>query len=468
MPLRRPRVLLVKVPCYSDVIAPPLGLGYLAAHLQPHCEVLLLDGLRSRLSLRSLAGVVRSWEPDVVGFSAVSHAAPQLTAFARATKRARPQTLVVAGGPHPAALPDAVLDEADGAVDVVMTGQAEREFVALVLAHADDPSDDESIRRLPGVVMGPADARTRTVPLLADHADDYGMPAWSLMEPRSYPHAPHGAFFRRFPVAPILTSRGCPYSCGFCSVPNIVSQRMRYRSAELVCDELALLRDRHGVAEFQIVDDNFTVSRDHAIRTCEQILERGLAMPWTCPNGVRIDALDDEVLDAMQAAGCYSISLGIESGSPAVLRRMVKHLDLSVVADTVDRIVARGMEAHAFFILGYPGEEDADREETLRLAKALPLTRANFSLFSPLPGTPEFDHLTASERDRVLNTGDYAQVSYIPPGQTAASMKAAQRRALLGFYLRRHQLRRLLGSVRTPSTAWFLARRSVHWLGARA
>jgi len=353
-------------------------------------------------------------------------------------------------------------------LDAVMIGEAERTFRALVIAaDAAEVPRAVALSSLAGLAYLDDDEYVKTPQPAPVDIDELGMPAWSLMPPDSYPHAPHGAFFKRFPVAPILTSRGCPYSCGFCSVPQLVGRKMRYRSPQVVCDELQLLRDSFGVREFQIVDDNFTISRKHALGICEEIVARGLVMPWSCPNGVRIDALDDELLDAMQAAGCYSISLGIESGSSRVLERMVKHLDLSIVPGIVDKIVGRGMEAHAFFILGYPGETRDEALETIRLAESLPLTRANFSLFTPLPSTPEFDTLSRNQRERILNMSDYAEVSYVAPGYSPRVLKNLQRQAILRFYSRPRQLWRLARAIRSPETAFYVGRRALHWLGGR-
>jgi radical SAM superfamily enzyme YgiQ (UPF0313 family) len=110
------------------------------------------------------------------------------------------------------------------------------------------------------------------------------------MPPASYPESPHGAFFRRFPVAPIVTSRGCPYRCGFCSVPTLVGRKMRYRSPDLVVDEMELLRRDYGVREFQIVDDNFTISKRRG--GVQQMIDRDVCSVDDA-SGVRIDALDD-------------------------------------------------------------------------------------------------------------------------------------------------------------------------------
>ncbi len=461
-------MLLLKLPCRSDAVPPPLGIAYLAAHLRDIADVKVLEGIRQRVTPASFARLADVWQADVVGFSVNTHAASTLHGYALAVRALCPDAFLVAGGAHPTALPDGTLQAAP-ALDCVLMGEAELSFrtlVEAVVAGNMARLEASELRTIPGLAFFDAGTFVQTPTAFVEDIDTFVMPAWDLVPPGDYPKAPHGAFARHFPVAPIITSRGCPYDCGFCSVPRLVGRKIRYRSAALVTDELRLLRDRFGIREFQIVDDNFTVHRGRAIAICEAIASNDLAMPWTCPNGVRVDTLDDELLDAMQAAGCYSISLGIESGSPAVLERMVKHLDLSVVPEVVARIVARGMEVHAFFILGYPGETPADVDETIRLAKALPLTRANFSLFTPLPGTSEYDALTAQDQHRILNLGDFAQVSFVPEGRSAAALKRQQRRALMEFYGRPSQLKRLARAVRTPEAGYHLARRAAHWLGS--
>jgi radical SAM superfamily enzyme YgiQ (UPF0313 family) len=464
----RPRVLLVKVPCYTDAFSPPLGIGYLAAQLRDVADVTLVDAANSRLSAKRFGELVAREQPDVIGLSLVTYAAKNAVDFIRVARQAAPDAHIVAGGAHPTALPEAFLAEAGDDLDCVLSGEAEfsfRAFVAAVARGFARPGWQAAAMDIPGLVRRGPDGIVHN-PKGAHDADDYGIPAWDLMPPASYPESPHGAFFRRFPVAPIVTSRGCPYRCGFCSVPTLVGRKMRYRSPDLVVDEMELLRRDYGVREFQIVDDNFTISKRHAMAVCERMIDRGVVAPWTTPNGVRIDALDDELLDAMKAAGCYSISLGIESGSPRVLDRMVKHLDLRVVPGIVDAIVSRGMEAHAFFILGYPNETPEDAEETIRLAKSLPLTRANFSLFTPLPETPEYDRLSAEQKDRILDSRSFAQVNYVAPAYTARSLKNLQRRALLEFYGRPKQAMRLARAIHSLPLGFYVARRARRWLMA--
>ena len=145
--------------------------------------------------------------------------------------------------------------------------------------------------------------------------DDFGRPDWASIDPRTYPVAPHGMIAHAHPIAPIITTRGCPYSCTYCSAPITAGKRMRYRDPKNVVDEIEMLVNDFGVKEIQIEDDNFTLNRKHCITICEEILKRGIKVLWSLPNGVRIDKLDKEMLLLMKKAGCVSMALGIESAN---------------------------------------------------------------------------------------------------------------------------------------------------------
>jgi radical SAM superfamily enzyme YgiQ (UPF0313 family) len=265
-------------------------------------------------------------------------------------------------------------------------------------------------------------------------------------------------------VAPVITSRGCPFECGFCSVAALKGKTVRFRSPELIAAEIRLLRDQFGVREIQFIDDNLTMSRRHVISVCETMLSKNLRLPWTCPNGVRIDTLEDDIIEAMKAAGCYSISVGLETANPASLERMNKHLDLDRAIDRIYQVVRKKIEVNGFFVLGYPGDTWENIERTIRLACRLPLTRAHFMLFTPFPGSREYDRLSRMPGTSFRYDTTFARVSYVPDGMTAADLKRLHRRAFFKFYLRPASARKLLPALSSPSSLYYFLRRAAHWL----
>ena len=165
--------------------------------------------------------------------------------------------------------------------------------------------------------------------------DVVGIPAWDMINPNDYPYAPIGAFSKKFPLTSISSTRGCPYHCTFCANNTIMGRKVRARSTEIVLKEMDLLYNQYGVREFQIIDDNFTSKKALSLGVCKGIMERGWDIGLSFPNGVRLSTLDEEILQLLEKAGCYSLGLGIESGSPRTLKNMKK-------AQSIEEIKGKG------------------------------------------------------------------------------------------------------------------------------
>jgi radical SAM superfamily enzyme YgiQ (UPF0313 family) len=463
------KVMFVKVPCHSDSITPPLGIGYIASNIRDIAKVSIIDAIKDDLNARRFTKVLREFGPDVVGFSIVTSAAQNAVEFISAARAALPRAAIVAGGPHATIASKHLMAACAGKLDFILRGECEHSFRSFLLNFVDGEHDRKNLARyVPGFFSEVDGAYVANeTPSITD-VNSIAMPAWDLMRPDAYPRAPHGAFYRKFPVAPVISSRGCAFECSFCSVRRLFGRSIRLRAPRLIADEIECLKKDYGVKEFQIIDDNFTLCREHALGVCDELVRRGIAMPWSCPNGVRIDKLDTEILDAMKKSGCYSISLGIESGSEDVLRLMDKRLNLEAVPRIVEMIVSRGMEANGFFIYGYPGETRADAKKTLRLAKSLPLTRANFALYSPLPGTRAYDEMNEGVKARYLSSPNYfGHSAFVPDDHTRFGLKTMQRRSILEFYARPRQGLSLFRGVCNPQVFYYFMRRAYHWVWGR-
>ncbi len=164
--------------------------------------------------------------------------------------------------------------------------------------------------------------------------------------------APHGAFFKQYPVAPIITSRGCPFHCTFCGGHIISGRKIRQRSIKNVMSEIELLYRDYGVREIHIEDDNFTFRKDYVLEFCNHMRSKFPNLTWTCPNGVRIDTLDEEMVEAMRSSGCYALSIGIESGSDKILKLMKKSLNIQKIAEKIEMLKKFDIDINAFFIPG--------------------------------------------------------------------------------------------------------------------
>lgn len=454
------KVLLVKPYSPFPTRIPHLGLGYLAAALRrAGHEADIADCPREKLNRQGLSQVLARKKPDLLGVSVFSADVPTAREILQDARRLLPECRRVVGGPHPTCLPEhcfAVMPD----LEYLLAGEAEESLVQLADGLARGRLDPATV---PGLGY-PSDGRIRLNPHQppAD-LDALALPAWDLLRPELQDLAPHGAFVRNLPVAPILTTRGCPYACTFCAARHISGCRIRARSVENILSEVDFLVHEYGIRELHIEDDNFTFRRECVSAFCEALLRRDYRLAWCCPNGVRLDSLDPGLLALMRRAGCYSLSLGIESGSDAVLERIRKGLDTRVIRRQVAMIHESGIKTTGFFIIGFPGETRGEIEQTVQFALSLPLDRAQFSTFLPLPGTVHFDEyvrfhpLESIPWDHFYTT----DVIFSPAGITTREMRRLQRRAFLRFYRRPAVIRGILGEIRGPAHLYHLLRRAL-------
>lgn len=433
-------------------MVPSLGLGYLGAVLnRAGHEVAVLDGMRDRLDARRFAARLADERCDVVGFQSFSCDLPQVRELVEIARARYPDATLVLGGPHASADPEHALEYLPD-VDYAFRGEAERGIVELLdaLAGVRSPENVENLAWRDG-------ARVVTSPTrFAEDLDAIPFPAWDLMPPASYPPAPHGVVADEFPVAPFLVTRGCPYLCAFCDAVSTAGRRLRVRSMENVLAEIDVLVNRYGVRELHLEDDNFTTNRKVVRAFCEALLSLPRRVSWCCPNGMRLDNVDEELLALMRRAGLVAFAVGIESGSPRVLQAMQKDLDLRMVEEKLAIARRLGIRTTGFFIVGYPDETEDDVRATVRLSLDLALDHAQFSNFLPLPGTPA----AAGADDEQPSWERYLTTGGGTPRRGALDVGAWQRRAFLRFYLRPRTLFGMLRQMRSWAHFRHLASRA--------
>ncbi|GAB4314466.1 MAG: radical SAM protein [Promethearchaeota archaeon] len=373
-----------------------MGLGYLAAALRKAgYRVVIYDLLVLRVTNeRFVDYLVRSDEFDIIGVTALTFYYPAMRELCRAIK-GRPELShvpVIVGGVHVTALPELSLVETGA--DFAVLGEGEVTVVELLecLREGGNPREVRGIAFLDGDSFVQTDPRP-----LVENLDELPMPAWDLIRPELYPQMPHNFFFKEWPVFPVITSRGCPFPCTYCASRNFWGGIIRYRSVKSVVDEVEYLVKELGAKEIHLWDDNFTLRRKRVVEFCGEVARRGLRVPFACPNGVRVDTLDEGLLRLMRAAGFYSLTFAVESGSPVVQRIVRKNLKLEVVPGVIETAKRLGFLTRAFFIIGLPGETVTSLLETLKFALKLKIDTANFFFFTPLPGSTFFQEWCRDE-----------------------------------------------------------------------
>ena len=430
------KVLLLIPINRSYVIAPSLGLGYLAAVLKKHHSVTILHCLKEKFSHGDLKKYLDQNLFDLIGIQMMSYdlfLAKQHLQIIRSSNCKN--SIVVVGGPHPSGDPEGTLNFLDK-TDYAFKGEGETglsEFAALAQQNELNP---EHLANISGLIWRKDNRVLINEVKYIDDLDSIPFPAWDIIKPHTYPPSPHGAFFKSLPAAPIIVTRGCPFSCTFCAGKCITGSKVRKRSSSNVVDEIRYLKKDFHVNEFMIEDENFTMHKDLVLELCRKLIKENIN--WSCPSGVRLDTLDLDMLRIMEKSGCHSLSAGIEFGSQRILDITKKRLTLDVIKEKISLIRKTGIKITGFFMMAVPTETEEEIQETINLSRKLDIDRAQFNNFMPLPGSPLYEDLKLTEKISVEQTKHFFvhDVAFVPKGLTAKRLKYLQRLAYLQFYMR--------------------------------
>ena len=454
------KIILTKIYNLSDHIQPPLGLGYLANSVRPKHDVVILDSIKENIKRDDFFSYLKDTSPDMVGFQVYTYDIPLLKEYLKIAKKANKITIV--GGPHPSAAPHETMTLFQEDLDFGFAGEAEIGF-PLLLERLE--SSNQGFSDIPGLIWKEGSNIIINSPSYNQNIDQFSV-AWDLIRPDEYPEAQHGAFFERFPIAPIIATRGCPFLCTFCAAHFVVGRKVRKRSIENIFEEINFLYEKYHIREFHLVDDNFTLNKKFVKNFCKKLLESNLDISWATPNGVRLDTLDKECLEIMKESGLYLISVGIESGSDRVLKLTKKELTVKKILNGVSVIKESGIDIAGFFMFGYPGETIEEMKKTIELSLKLPLIRANYFTFLPLPGTEIFNDMKKNNELDKVDWGHFYFMNavYSSNGITRKHLKKIQRQAFLKFYSRPGIIWKNLIKIKNYRHFKFLLKRFYHWI----
>jgi len=356
---------------------PPLGLGYIAASLRKHGIAVELVDCTFLTREEALAKAKRS-KPQIIGF--YSMFSMKKTTMELATLLRKDCELLIVGGPLPTLEPAGYLD----VFDVAVLGEGEVAMAELVECQR----KGIDFSGVSGIAYKENGVTKFSSPRLnVEDLDSLPFPSRDLFDNEAYKRH----YLKRFgySISPLITSRGCPFSCDFCSRP-VFGQSFRARSAGNVVDEVeeivALGYDRVWFA-----DDCFTLNRERLMEVCGELVKRKVGVSWECLS--RVDTMDHESALKMRRAGCVRVFFGIESGTDEVLGLMQKQITVEQARKAVYNAKEAGLQVGAFFIIGYPGERDETILDTVRFASGLPLDYLSFTLPYPIPGTALFDRV---------------------------------------------------------------------------
>ena len=429
---------------------PHLGLAYLAAVSERRGDqVLVYDADVEEGSVRD---VVRDFDPQLVGITANTSQVKQAWRTAEAIKAAK-DVLVVLGGPHPSVLPAESAERPE--VDLVVRGEGEETWLELsaivekalaaglgATRHMLDPQA-HLFDAVAGVSYCTADGHIvhqPNRPPISD-LDSLPWPAYHFFKMDRYTNLqPATDTIEGAKSFSLLTSRGCPYRCSYCS-QSIMPQKWRARSAKNVLAEWRHLVEDLGAQEIGVLDDTANVKRQRLVELSDLLIANHLNhVPWIFVNGIRANLADRELLARMKAAGLRRTAFGVESGDPGILESLNKKIDMGTIRQAFKDAKAVGLETIGFFIIGLPGENEGTMEATIRFACELEPMIANFSMMTPFPGTQVYEMVKAGGKLLMHDWDDYVffegKARYEMGDVTAELAERKWREAYRRFYLR--------------------------------
>ncbi len=429
-------------------ILPPLGIAYIAAVLEKDGhEIKIIDGPAQATVFEydfiDLERDIKNFNPDVVGISASTSQIDHAKKALEIIKKYNKNCLTILGGPLISADPTALLSLEN--VDYGVVGEAEKTFSIILNKY----ENKEKLEGSPGLLYRTESGVKSEKPPVIYNLDEIPIPARHLLNMSLYRPSP--ANYRRLPATTMITSRGCPYKCIFCSRPT---EGMVWRpySAERVVDEIEILVKEFGIKDIQMFDDTFTLDPKRTENICKGIIERNIDVSWNCMT--RVDRVTPELLKLMKQAGCYEIGIGIESGVQRVLDFIKKDLTPEKVRNGVQWAKDAGIDVRGFFMIGFPTETKEEILETIRFAKDLDIDVAQFMISTPFPGTEMWE---ISKKYGTINDSDLSKFTFYAPDEmlpfssnilSDKEILDLYKYAFRSFYLRPKFVFKQLGKIR--------------------
>ncbi len=421
-------------------IYPPLGLAYLAGYVRQFgIDVKIIEANALDLTHQQIKQEIDAYKPDFLALSASSSLMEEVE---KLTKLTPDKCIVILGGIHASSMPEQVLKDYPR-IDFVVRGEGEETIRHIINSELLENIDGISYRKN-GKIMHNKDSK------FIENLDALPFPARDLLPMHKY----FSFEARRYPIDYIVSGRGCPYRCTFCADFITSGRKLRIRSAENLVAEVEHLVNNYGVQEIDFQDDNFTYYPDRIFKFCELMVQKGLhkKVIWKVANGVRCDKVSLPMLKAMKKAGCYMLSIGIESGNQEILNKMKKAEKLEDIRKAAQWCNEAGIETRGLFIFGNLGENRQTMQDTIEFAKSLPLDTATFHIMIPMPGTELYD--VVKREGKFLDVGwkgytAYSSGAFVHGKVTPKLMTQMQKQAYKQFYLRPSFVYRRLKKLRT-------------------
>ena len=413
-------------------ITPPLNLMYLAGALEnSSLSVKIIDDDLEKLGHDQVAKIASKLDPKLVGITATTSTIKNALEYSDIVKKVLPDSGIVIGGPHSTFMPIETL-KCSESLDAVVIGEGEETMVELAEKYCDSNTAKlESIKGIAFQDLNNGNIKLNPPRPLIKDLDSIPFPARHLVPFESYGTTKNKS-------SDMITSRGCVFSCGYCSSSLIMGKKFRSRSAENVVYEIEQLVENYKIKDIAFMDDTFMLNKPRANLIADEIKNRGLDIGFVASS--RVDMVDKNLIEKLKSAGLSTLYYGVESGSQRVLDLMKKGITLKQAEEAVKAAKEVGVEILTSFILGFPGETSKEIDKTIDFSIKLNADYSQFSILTPFPGTPIYHEL--KEKD-LIDTEKWDQYtvlkSVIKYEKLGLSKKMVERKlakAYFKFYTR--------------------------------
>lgn len=395
----------------------PLWAGYLASVSADFTdEIVVLDNYVEKLDVNKVVERMREEKPHILCISVLTQTANFSYNVARAIRETLPKTKIIMGHAHASYFAEEIVSL--NLADVVVIGEGEetfRDILRLFQKNGDlRPEDLEGVR---GIVFRKDGRPIRTSRReRIKNLDSLPFPAWHLFKK----YFKHYALYPFIPVRgktdftlTFLASRGCPFSCNFCTV--LMGREYVIRTPENICDEIEFFNQEFGCGNFFFVDPLFPPSKAVGMKILNHMIRRGIRKisSWECET--RPDVIDDEIAEALKEAGCEMVSIGIETGDEHLLENLNKRQNVETVKKAVRSLKKAGIKVMGLYMLGVPGEDSESVRKTIRFAKSLDTDVTRFSILVPYPGSKLYETYIKGRYN--FSDQEWERFSTYPPDQ---------------------------------------------------
>ena len=418
---------------FMGVIAPPLGIAYMAGVLQENnIDVEILDASAEDMDFKDVEKELLKRKPDLVALTALTPTIGRALETAQVVKETLPDAIVVMGGYHPTFNFIETLEDEN--VDIVIRGEGE--YIMLNLVQALE--NQSSLHDVKGIVFEDKNSKEIVVnpeaPLIQD-LDELPFPALNLLPMKKYRLLDMDTH-----MTTMITTRGCPMQCSFCSSAAMHGKKIRERSVENIVDEIEYLKTNYDIDTIAFMDDTFTLKKRKVMAICDEILKRNIEIMWGCTS--RVDTLDEKLLKKMKEAGCITIFIGVESADQQQLDNMCKNTTIAKIENAFKIAHKLKIRTIASVALGMPGDTKEIMNKTVKFVHKLKPNYAIYSLATPYPGTRFYKE--AFEKN-LIKIKDWSKYTLITPiletiDCSLNDMRKIQAKAFMKFYLRPHYI----------------------------